>query len=172
LTAIFKDTGHFNYVKEEFILLAQSCLVSPRKKAEIMWSRTVNTHGRAGKNIPVHLHLEHLNRRLKGMLRGLGSNISPKSVQRAAKMLGPIETVCTNFENVSNIVPPKDYHSMPSFDKDLQKLHEQLVAEKVFEITDGQSHKGFCNHKQLMTSIDWSNMKERAKKQILNYDTY
>jgi len=55
---------------------------------------------------------------------------------------------------------------------DLQKLHEQLVAEKVFEITDGRSHKGFSNHKQLMTSIDWNDMKEWAKKQILNHDTY
>ena len=132
LTAIFKDTRHSNYAKEGFLLLAQSSLLSPRKIAEIKWSRTVNTHGRPGKNIPVDLHLEHLNKRLKGMLHGLGSNISPESVQCASKVLGLVETVCTNFENVSNITPTKDYHSMPSFDKDLQKLHEQLVAEKVF----------------------------------------
>jgi len=51
--------------------------------------------------------------------------------------LGVIETVCTNFETVSDVIPTKDYHSMPSFERDLQKLHQQLVAEKVFQISEG-----------------------------------
>ena len=98
--------------------------------------------------------MEHLNKRLKGMLHGLGSNISPESVQHASKVLGLVETVCTNFENISNITSTKDYHSMPSFDKDLQNLDEQLVAEKMFQITNGWSDKGFHKHKQLMALID------------------
>lgn len=93
LAAIFNHTGHCNYAKEGFILLAQSCLLSPRQVAEIKWSSTVNTQGRPGCNIPVDLHLEHLNRRLKGMLHELGSNISAESVKRASKSLGVIEAV-------------------------------------------------------------------------------
>jgi len=96
-------------------LLAQSSLLSLRQVAEIKWSRTVNTQGRPGCNIPVDLHLEQLNRRLKGVLHGLGSNISAKSVKRASKSLGVIEAVGTNFEHVSGVTPTKDYHSMPSF---------------------------------------------------------
>ena len=98
------------------------------------WSRPVNTHGQAGHNIPVDLHLEHLNRRLKGMLHGLGSNITPESVQRTSRALGMIKAVCTNFEEVSNITPTKDYHSTPSFEKDLLKLQQQLVAQEVFVV--------------------------------------
>ena len=85
-------------------MLAQSSLFSPRQAAEIKWSRIVNTQGRPGCNIPVDLHLEHLNRRLKGMLHGLGSNISAESVKRASKLLGVIEAVCTNFERMSGVI--------------------------------------------------------------------
>jgi len=112
-------------------------------------------HVVAGHNIPVDLHLEHLNRRLKGMLHGLGLNITPESVQRISKALGMIEAVCTDFEDVSNITSVKDYHSTPSFEKDLQKLQEQLMAQEVFVIKQGQCHQRFCKHKQLMSSIDW-----------------
>ena len=85
-------------------MLVQSSLVSPRQAAEIKWSRIVNTQGRPGCNIPVDLHSEHLNRRLKGTLHGLGSNISAESVKCALKLLGVIEAVCTNFERMSGVI--------------------------------------------------------------------
>ena len=75
LLAIFRAEKHYNYANEGFNLLAQTVLLSPRQVSEIIWSRTVNTAGMKGKNIPVDLHMEHLNRRLKIMLRNLGSNI-------------------------------------------------------------------------------------------------
>ena len=51
---------------------------------------------------------------------------------------------------------------MPSFEKDLQQLKEQLVAEEVFVIKEGRHHQGFSKHDQLLQSID------REK----TYDTY
>ena len=172
LTAIFKETGHSNYAKEGFLMLSQSVLLSPRKATEMKWSRTVNTHGRVGNNIPVDLHMEHLNRRLKGMMRGLGSNITPQCVERASKALGIVEEVCTNFEKSSNINPTKDYHSVPSFERDLQRLKEQLVAEEVFIIKEGRHHQRFRKHEQFLSSINWKKMNDWVKQQILNYDTY
>ena len=88
LTVIFKNDHHINYAKEGFLLLAQSLLLSSRKRAELKWCRTINTHGHADKNIPVDLHMEHLNRRLKDMMRNLGSNITTESVQHILKALG------------------------------------------------------------------------------------
>ena len=172
MTAIFKQTGHNNYAKEGFLMLAQSAILSSRQSAELKWSRTVNTHGCAGNNIPVDLHMEHLNRRMKDMMRGLGSNITPESVQRASKALGVIEAVCTNFEKSSNVTLNKEYHSIPSFERDLKQLSEQLVREEVFAIKDSRHHQRFSKHRNLMKSIDWKKMNEWVKEQILNYDTY
>ena len=68
---MIKQTGHNNYTKEEFLMLAQSAVLSSRLSTKLKWSRTVNTHGCAGNNILLDLHMEHLNCRLKGMMHGL-----------------------------------------------------------------------------------------------------
>ena len=94
--------------------------------------------------------MEHLNRRLKGMMRGLGSNITPESMQRASKALGVIEAVCTNFEELSNVTLNKDYHSILSFERDLKQLSEQLVRKEVFVIKDNRHHQ---RHRNLMKAI-------------------
>ena len=61
---VFKEENHYNYGKEAFNLLLQSNILSPRKLAELKWSRTINTHGKPGHNVPCDLHMEHLNRGL------------------------------------------------------------------------------------------------------------
>ena len=119
---IFKEEGQFNYAKEGFNLLAESLLFSPRKATELKWCRTVNTHGRVGHNIPVDLHMEHLNANLKRMLHHLGSNITPSSVLRTSKALGAVQSVCTNFEESSDIMFGTEFHSKPSFENDLNKI--------------------------------------------------
>ena len=59
----FYATGHTKYALEAFHLLAHvHAAASPRLAHQIMWSRTVNTRGHQGQNIPVDLQMEHLNR--------------------------------------------------------------------------------------------------------------
>ena len=42
--------------------IQEKYLFSERLRKQLIWSRFVNTHGREGYNIPLDLHLEHLNR--------------------------------------------------------------------------------------------------------------
>ena len=172
LTFVFKQEGHRNYAKEGFNLTAQSLLLSPRKVAELKWSRTINTHGHAGKNIPVDLHMEHLNRNLKRMLHQLGSNITPETVQRASKALGAVDAVCCNFEEVTEIPVGSSHHSKPPQDRDVTKMVEQLETEQVFANKGNRQHRGFKKHEPLMSSIDWEKMKDWIKEQVNNYDVY
>ena len=65
LLPIFRSLKRRNYFVEAFPLLTQTVLLSPCKVADIKWNRTINVHGNSGKNIPVDLHMEHLNRRLQ-----------------------------------------------------------------------------------------------------------
>ena len=46
---IFKQEKHYNYAKEAVSLIIQTQVMSPRKVAQLKWSRTVNVHGRVGK---------------------------------------------------------------------------------------------------------------------------
>jgi len=49
----FKEANRKNYAIEAFNLLAQYHVVlSPRMAMQLLWNRTINTHGRPGKNIP------------------------------------------------------------------------------------------------------------------------
>lgn len=59
-----------------------------RMKQQLLWSRTVNVHGQPGNNIPMDLHLEHLNRQCKSSIAGLDANVTDCAVTRIGKCLG------------------------------------------------------------------------------------
>ena len=90
LMLIYKASNHRNYAKEAVNLLLQKhCLLSERRAAQLTWGRFVNTQGGIGQNIPTDLHMEHLNRCLKNMLKQSGSNIiKSDTIVRAAKSIG------------------------------------------------------------------------------------
>ena len=74
-------TGHSKYALEAFNLLSLVYAVaSPRLAHQMMWTQTVNTRGQKGHNVPIDLHIEHLNRALKGSIFGLSANIT-ESIQ-------------------------------------------------------------------------------------------
>ena len=70
--------------------------------------------------------MEHLNRKLKTIMQNLGPNITPQTIERAAKAFGIVNQVCTQFKKDSEITSNKPYHSMPFFTKDLEKITEHL----------------------------------------------
>lgn len=160
LTVLFREEGHFNYAKEGFNVVAQSLLLSPRKAAELKWCRTVNTQGRVGQNIPVDLHMEHLNANLKRMLHNLGSNITPASVQRASRALGAVQSVCSNFEDATEIPLGTGFHSRPSFEKDLRKITDELESAQIFTQKDKRQYQGFKKHKPCLSSVNWKKISE------------
>ena len=169
---IFKATGRTNYSIEAFILLAQLNFVfSPRMAAQLKWSRTVNTHGRPGKNVPCDLHMEHLNRVCKGAISGLGSNISDKAVVRVGKCLGEMEKITNHFDHENGIPSESGKHARKSEKEDCTKILEQLNKMKVFCPTPGRKHSNFpkfqANPARKLSRTDLKDwMKEQMKKLI------
>ena len=95
LQVIFKSTNHPNYAKEAVNLLLQYYYkFSEWQKAQLLWSLCVNTRGLHGCNLLCDLYMEHLNRRLKKVLRSMGANVIPATIVKAGKALGPVEHVC------------------------------------------------------------------------------
>ena len=88
-----------------------------------MWSRTANTRGVQGYNMPCDLLMEHLNRRSKNMVGNMGGNVSPQTIVKAGKYLVLVQHVCSVFEGQT--IERKvscDRHSFPSIEKDLKKV--------------------------------------------------
>lgn len=110
LLVVFKSTNHYNYAKEAVnILLQYYYFFSERMKAQLLWSRCVNTRGYTGVNIPCDLFMEHLNRRLKTILRSMGANAS---IVKAGKALAPVQHVCQVFEQQTSSGIHSDSHHL------------------------------------------------------------
>ena len=124
LLVLFKTTNNRNYAKEAVNILLQYLYVfSERQKAQLLSSRCINTRGYPGTNIPCDLHMEHLNRRLKTIIRNMGANVNAKKVEKAGKSLATVHRVCQAFEEQTSVRKRSDHHPIPSFGKDfLQKI--------------------------------------------------
>ena len=144
LLLVFKASNRTNYSKEAAILLLQChFLLSNRKSAQVKYSRFVNTQGRQGCNIPCDLHMEHLNRRLKSIIRNMGSNIQPPSLVRAAKSVGVVHNVCSLFEEEMRGQKEPSRHAIPSAFKDMKLMVDQLKECQVFNSHPNRSHPSF-----------------------------
>ena len=105
MAVMFSNSGNRNYACEAANLLIQYYyILSPRQASQLLWSRFVNTHGRPGRNIPVDLHMEHLNKVAKGAIGQLGSNKSTKAIERIGRAMGTLSPVLENFDCINNVV--------------------------------------------------------------------
>lgn len=169
---IFKATNHKNYAIEAYTLLAQEKFIfSPRMAIQLKWSRTVNTHGRPGKNIPGDLHMEHLNSECKGALSGLGSNIT---VKRVGKCIGKTVDVLQGFDKANSIRQQSGYHTRRSSKEDMKKLLAQLTGtSEVFQTKKGRFHKNFPTFSaNVMRSVSIPKLKQWMSERMQAMKTY
>ena len=76
--------------------------------------------------------MEHLNRRLKSIIRSMGANVRPEAIVKAGKSLGPVEHVCQQFEEQTSNYTVFNYHPVPSFGKDLSILLSKYYKMRKF----------------------------------------
>ena len=152
----FRHFNHYKYALEAFHTLALVNLVAPpHVQQQIIWSRVVNSRGGAGNNIPVDLHMEHLNRLLKNMIIGIGANISEQAIIQASKSLDGMKSICENFDKSAGIHADSVHHATKSSKKDQGLVVQQLVDSNVFAYIPGRKHTAFPEIKpNLAQSID------------------
>ena len=88
---------------------------SERQISVLLWSRCINTRGCAGANLNCNLHMEHLNRRLKVIMRNIGANLSPLTIEKAAKSIAAVQHICEMFEQQTTAQATSRKHPFPSF---------------------------------------------------------
>ena len=141
---IFKSTGRKNYCIEAFIMLAQlQYLLSPREKQQLLYSRFINMHGLPGKNISCDLYMEHLNRLLKDAIRALGANKTPNAIDRLGKWIAPLGDILDNFDTLHQLTSQGADHKVPSADKDMTRIVNELCGAGVFRNVPGRKHNSF-----------------------------
>ena len=96
---ILQKFKHHKYAIEAFRLLTLSSNIStPLVQNQLIWSRTINSQGGAGRNIPIDLQNEHLNRSLKDAILGMGANVSTDTIVNISKSIQTLNSVAENFD--------------------------------------------------------------------------
>ena len=159
---LFKASQKKNYAIEAFTLLCQFHFVfTERMKQQLVWSQTVNVHGNPGKNIPMDLHMEHLNRDCKTAIAGLGANVTEQAVKRVGKCLGEMIKVTRNFDSQTGVPLESGYHTTPSEEKDLNAMLHQLEQLEVFKVKSKRRHVSFPRFKEnAVKSLDIKALEE------------
>ena len=124
----------------------------------------VNTSNRPGTNIPMDLHLEHLNRQLKTALRNMGSNITDSSVTLAAQSIDVVNHVCAVFESSTDHKADSGLHSSPSFERDYKLVLSVLNEKEVFSYKPKRQHGTFKNRKSLFQQMDYKGLLQWIKR--------
>ena len=96
-----------------------------------------------GKNIPCDLHNEHMNKLLKGIIAHMGPNLTEVALQRAARSVSTIHTVCENFEKQSGVPFVTSAHSTRSNEEDIAKVVSVVLDKKLLTIVPGRKHSSF-----------------------------
>ncbi len=175
LLLVYRASHRTNYAIEAFTLLAhEKYILSPRMALQLKWSRTINTHGRPGKNIPCDLHLEHLNRECKTALSGLGSNITDRAVQRIGRCIRTTTSMLENFDIQNGIPTQSSYHTRRSSVADINKIVQQLTqSSKVFQENLGRKHRAFPNfHRNLLRTVCMPTLKQWMSEQFRKLPVY
>ena len=164
---MFKSSNNFNYAKEALNFLLQYYYVlSERQRAQLLWSRCINTKGLIGANIPCDLFMEHLNRRLKKIIRIMGPNVTPKALQKGAKAIAPVQHVRHLFEQQTSKCVHSDHHSIPPFAKNFHAILKVLLDEQVFVPLRIRRHKKINLTCTLMEKYSASELHKRVQSSI------
>jgi len=178
LLVIFRVKGQRNYCKEAIVLLMQyHCTFSERKAAQLKWSRFINTSGKQGKNISCDLHLEHLNRRLKRLLRDIAPSASLESssiypnnaINRACRSIGLLHDICNIFEEETSATATQTNHNKLSFTEEVKMAANVIKEQQLFELHKGRKFKSFKNMNTVLQQCPTNHLKQWITSKLKSY---
>ena len=116
--------------------------------------------------------MEHLNRRLKTVLRSMGANVTSDAVVRAGTSLRTVNNICLQFEEEtcsSHTVNSAhgSIHNVPSFGKDFETIVSLLLDEKILQPQESRFHASFTFTKGLLQHYSKEELLKKIKTAII-----
>ena len=81
-----------------------------------------------GRNIPLDLHLEHLNRLCNTTTGHLCVNKTEDAIVRCSKALGTVHSVLDMFDRNNSVHDPNGSHNRLSYEKDARKTTSNFTC--------------------------------------------
>lgn len=140
----FKAAGHPKYALEALRLQMQvNATLSPNLAHQVVWNRFVNVRGGQGKNIPCDLHNEHMNKLLKNVITNMGSNLTDKALNRAARTVTLLDVISQQFDAQSGVPHRTSSHSTISDTDDVKKVMATVLKNKLLTPLGKREHRCF-----------------------------
>ena len=95
--------------------------------------------GGPGRNIPCNLYNEHIVK----LISSMGTNLTEKALQRAARSITTLHHVCTQFDKESLVPITTSAHSTRSDTPDVKKVVNAVLHNDLLTIVDGRSHRSY-----------------------------
>ena len=160
--------GRTKYTYVAFHLTAATQATLTPSQAHCL--RTVNNKGGPGRNISMDLRLEHFT---KGMLKGLGPNLTENAARRCSKSVGKTEALLQTIDDDLNVCRPAGHHKVTKSETDFKTLADELHRRaKMFHFNPSPQRQyiHFPHFKRdILSDIDHrllSNWLTRLKKEL------
>ncbi len=166
---LYKSGGNTKY---SYIILLHlvkvKCLLSPFKAHRLKWNRFYNQHGGNGKNIPLDLRKEQLNKVLKTMWKSLGSNINEKSASRVANTLEMMENIMESIDDDCSYSKRSGKRNISSENEAVNQIAMDLMNKNTFHYTpDRKGHSSFSKFSGILfEGIDYRDLHKWMKEHI------
>ena len=113
-------------------------VLSQDEAFRLLNNRFINYTGGAGNNIPLDLHMEHLNLMLKRMMQNSGGNLTEKTIQRNARSLSVINMIMQGVHTDCNQNKPSGYHAVKDPQSSVEIIVKDLILGKVNQHQPGR----------------------------------
>jgi hypothetical protein len=126
-------------------------VLSEDEAIRLLSNRFINYVGGVGNNIPLDLHMEHLNLMLKLLLKNSGGHLTEKTIQRNARSLHTLGGIMKSVNEDCKKKRPSGHHGGQDPESSVKIIVKDLVAGKVFTHQPGR--KGYNSFKKFKKDI-------------------
>jgi len=143
----------------------------PYDSHQLIFDRFINIHGLPGKNIPMDLHLEHLNNFLKEQLKTLRSNLNEKNAKRVAEAMNNIRHLVMTTEKNLDIKKSTSGKQKRDYTETVKKLVKEMKNQNPF--VQDQAYKSYESFEyfddSLLTKHDTTKLFEWTKEKSMEF---
>ncbi|KAL3889781.1 hypothetical protein ACJMK2_002109 [Sinanodonta woodiana] len=129
----------------------QQASYSLRSAYQSIYGLFVKIRGKKDSHIPADLAMEHLVKRTKKMLKGLGPMNKDKNLLARSKAVAAMDNIADNFDSISDVKVRAGYHKERNSHTDELKMIYDLREVKPFVTHSGRF---FSAHKNIMSPAD------------------
>ena len=143
-------------------------MLSERDAHDLKWNRFFNKHGLKGGNIPLDLRMEHINKIVKQMWKGVGANLNETTAKRVAETIGPVELILDSADADCGIIASAGFRSSGSPEVAVEQATKDLVQIGAFKWLPGRmGHPTFVNFSSnLIQKLDYRDLHAWIKDHI------